>query len=808
MKRTALSRLQHVGKARYVELCSDQAVRSFLLAVLGMFVSTSSAVAAIVFSDRSGSAHVSYSSESYGAAFGDLNGDGFPEIYTSNHRMQDALYLNLRNGSFYRIDSQVFPWRYHKGADTHGGTFADIDNDGDQDLFISTGANNPSVLLYNENQRLVDRTKQMGVEALSVGGRQVVWLDYDHDKLLDFVLTQFGGTARLYHQEADGSFTNQTATANFVCTKFHYGQLYDANNDGRLDFLCPDQDIWPQRIYDTSTMPWTKIFEAGNLKQTWFPRVPGVVDSVIADFDNDGRQDIFLLSNTQLHPSAVVQGNSTHFESLLANGIKGFKFVSSGRITFTPNWNQADESQQVADLTKIEIGASAVHPASINFTLDPANSYVAGMPPPPTDQTKLPIMQVGFDRSTLQWTLVIWSKLTATGPGVFSVAYMQVDSTSAITGLKSTGFWPGDYPAKPTLLMNRPGGYVDETVKAGLDAPISCVSATAGDFDNDMDVDLYLACRTGASNIANILLENLGNGTFRKVTSFGAAGPVGVAIASGAGTADSVISGDYDVDGRLDLFVTNGLNLQPRNFGGPNKLFHNDSAVRHWIEIDLVGKQSDRDATGAKIYATAGGVEQLRVQNGGYHRWSQDSKRAHFGLAGYTSVDLRVEWPSGNVQTFNNVAANKLYRITENAGIAAEVLGVAPAYPCGAPTLNGWQDKGAYVWRDCATGVWSMRVLSANTTITYQGTITSGDNFTTVQPRALETNDVVSTPNPKQIAFTLVSSGTGVDGVDFKLPDGASACLRLPTPSGSRVFMGPFKDPIANPINLETQKGC
>ena len=56
----------------------------------------------------------------------------------------------------------------------------------------------------------------------------------------------------------------------------------------------------------------------------------------------------------------------------------------------------------------------------------------------------------------------------------------------------------------------------------------------------------------------------------------GAAGPVGVAVASGAGTADSVISGDYDVDGFLDLFVTNGLNLQPLHFGGPNKLFHNN----------------------------------------------------------------------------------------------------------------------------------------------------------------------------------------------------------------------------------------
>jgi hypothetical protein len=56
-------------------------------------------------------------------------------------------------------------------------------------------------------------------------------------------------------------------------------------------------------------------------------------------------------------------------------------------------------------------------------------------------------------------------------------------------------------------------------------------------------------------------------------------------------------------------------------------------------------------------------------------------KRAHFGLAGATQATVRVEWPSGTVQTFNNVAADKLYRITEGGGIVAQSLSVAPAGP-------------------------------------------------------------------------------------------------------------------------------
>jgi len=98
--------------------------------------------------------------------------------------------------------------------------------------------------------------------------------------------------------------------------------------------------------------------------------------------------------------------------------------------------------------------------------------------------------------------------------------------------------------------------------------------------------------------------------------------------------------------------------------------------------------------------------------------------------------------------------------------------------------------------------------MSANTTITYQGTITSTSNFATVLPRALETNDVIDTSNPKQIAFSLISKGTGVDGVDFKLPDGANACFKLPVPAAAQLYMGPFKTPISKPTDLETQTGC
>ncbi|HWJ05610.1 MAG TPA: CRTAC1 family protein [Steroidobacteraceae bacterium] len=780
----------------------------FLLAATVVLLPVRFATAAIAFEDVSAAAGIEIRNESYGASWGDLNGDGYPDVFVSNHRQQPNIFLNQANGTFYRIGPDVLTWRNRAGADTHGGTWADFDNDGDQDLLVSTGTGNLSQLLVNENQRLVDRTIARGLDITNVGGRLPVWLDFNRDRLPDFVMTQYGGIAKLFRQNAGGTFTEVTSNAKLVCTRFHYGHLYDVNDDDRLELLCPSEAKFPQKIYETASMPWRKLFDAAS-PNSLFPITQKVVDSIVGDFDNDGRLDVFMLSGVQLRPASVVAGDANHFEAQLTGGTKGFKFVSDGAVTLNPAWNKSD-SDTTVEFKRIQVGATGWSPTTIPFTLDPANTNVHGFPQPPTDQAQLPLMQVGFNPSTKLWTVVIQTKLTTTSPNVFSEAYVQVDTAQPYSKLAASGLWPSDKAARPTLLMNRVGGYVDATEAAGLAAPVQCVSVTTADFDNDGDLDLYLACRTGASNIANVLYENLGNGTFQAVANAGgAAGPVGIAVASGAGTADSVVSADYDLDGNVDLFVTNGFNLRPLGYGGPNKLFRNRGNGNNWVQLDLVGTQSDRDAVGAKVYAMAAGKTQLRVQDGSYHRWSQDLRRAHFGLAGSATVDLRVEWPSGNVQTFNGVAANRLYRVTEGSGIAVVTPGNAPAYPCGAPPLDGATDVGVFVWRDCPSGEWRLKTVSARARIVYSGTVASTVNYLSVTPQGLEADDVVNgTTDPKRIAFSLVTTGTGTDGFNFKPQDGKSACLKLDAPAGVTVYYGPMRKPVAQPFDVDTQASC
>jgi hypothetical protein len=99
-------------------------------------------------------------------------------------------------------------------------------------------------------------------------------------------------------------------------------------------------------------------------------------------------------------------------------------------------------------------------------------------------------------------------------------------------------------------------------------------------------------------------------------------------------------------------------------------LFRNTGNANGWLELDLVGSASNRDGLGAKVFVTAGNIKQYREQNGGYHRWSQNYTRLHFGLGSNDYADIEVDWPSGLVEKYSRVSGRAIYRITEGQGIS------------------------------------------------------------------------------------------------------------------------------------------
>lgn len=781
---------------RSLRLIPIQLPRVVAVSTLVLLTGPGSVHAAIQFEEVTATAGLLRSGESFGASWGDLNGDGYPDLAVSNHRERPSLYVNRGNGTFTNHGGFVKTWVQKSQADTHGLSWMDFDNDGDQDILVGVGSGNPSQLLVNDFGELVNRTAALGLAyEKTVSVRLPVWLDYNADSRADLVMINHRGVAPVLEQSGTG-FRLTTEEVGMTCEKFHYGQLFDVDHDGHQEFLCGSMEknsanFFPQAAYETNRLPFRNI-------ASQIPTIEKTLDTAIADFDNNLREDVFALRGI-LRPSGVSQQGRT-VEALLIGGTKGFKFVSNGVLRVELHWNKGDES---TGLPNVRIGRSGYQPAGASFSLDPKDPAVEGLPTYTDAET--PLVIVGFDKITNEWTFSNASGLS------FSNTYFIVRSQANITSLRAVGLWPSDKPVASVLLSNTSDGYINRTAAANLTVPLSCISTVAADFDNDRDVDIYAACRAGPANIPNVLLENLGDGTFAPVAGAGgAAGRTGLAVTSGAGTADTVVVADFDVDGFQDLYVNNGFNMRPLASGGPEQLFRNRGNSNHWVELDLVATTAVRDALGARVFATAGGQTQMRTQNGAYHRWAQDSKRIHFGLGTARKVDLRVEWPSGATEIFADVAADRLYRVTEGSGIAPVNLGAGQTLPCGMPSYSQNTETIMVIWKDCVTDRWNLRALAGTASTVYRGVVTTSAAPLSLRGNSIEAPDRLdSDPTPTKVAFTFsVSKGT-VDGLDFKLAADSAACLDLTASNGpAQITMGPHRVLKTAPFNLKTGGSC
>ncbi len=181
------------------------------------------------------------------------------------------------------------------------------------------------------------------------------------------------------------------------------------------------------------------------------------------------------------------------------------------------------------------------------------------------------------------------------------------------------------------------------------------VGSVWGDFDNDGDLDLFVA--NDGENNALYLNSGPPNYSFTKVM-------IGNIVTDG-GTSFGCAAADYDNDGDLDLFVANRSNHQ-------NFLYANNGNANNWVNITCVGIASNKTAIGTKVRlkATIGGVARWQMQEvmaqTGYN---SQTLVLHFGLGNAGVIDsVKIEWPSGLSENFANVSPNRAITFTEGIG--------------------------------------------------------------------------------------------------------------------------------------------
>ena len=517
----------------------------------------------------------------------------------------------------------------------------DYDGDGRPDIYLLNGSTfaamqgkerAPRAALYRNrgNWQFEDVTDRAGV-ANERWGFGVAVGDYDNDGDADMYVGNYG-VSRLYRNNGDGTFTDVAEKLGVARRGWSTGASFgDYDRDGRLDLFVPGYVD-----FDLKNLP------------------PSPADA--------GR------------PGGVAQ-NFCQFRGVpVMCGPRGLK--GEGDTLY----------HQKPDGTFEDVSAKA-------GTTDPQGYYGFSSAFVHANDDDLLDLIVVNDSTPKQLYVNKGDGTFEETGDVSGVAYNENGREQAGMGL-AVGDYDNDGRVdfyitnfsddSNTLYRNDgEGNFTDVTFQAGHGEPTIPFlgwGTTFMDYDNDGWKDVLVANghvypavdehQWGTSWAQQLLLfRNVANPRAAKTSAndrvFERVGAAPGSALANAYPARGLAVGDLDGDGRLDAVLN--------NCDAPPTVLRNVSDRKnHWLTLRLVGdpaKKSPRDATGAVVYATAGGLRQRLdlVSGAGYA--SQNEPCLHLGLGAAAKVDkLEIKWPGGATETVNIAAVDRVLTITEGKG--------------------------------------------------------------------------------------------------------------------------------------------
>ena len=458
-----------------------------------------------------------------------------------------------------------------------GTSWVDVDNDGKLDLYVNRKAIYKNLGSGNFTQTGTGMQNQ-------TGNLSNTWADYNNDGFIDCWVTSTGASnSFLYKNNGDGSFTKITS-GDIGDSSYNTGwgcAWGDYDNDGYTDLVIAAANGFgvvnhPNRLYHNNGDGSFSRIDMHGLTDTLAPfTVPAW-----NDYDQDGDMDLFIGSGP---------GGTVSYDYLYKNMLK-------------------------------ETGT--------------ANLIRLYLPPLTTDLVDGQI----------------WNVIDYDNDGDLD-AFL----TNYADGIPNN------------LYRNNNGSY--ERMTAAQVGPIvsdlgSSLANLWGDFNNDGFIDCFVTRESASA----LYYKNNGNGTFTRLDS--------IAVSLNTGGNFGATAGDYDNDGSLDLYVTGSTSskgLYRNDLTNGNKWI-NIKCIGGGPQSNLSNKSAI--GTKVKAKATINGVpvwqhRDVLAQNSFN---SMNMLNVHFGFGNANVIDsLVIIWPRGLTEVATNVAVNSFYKATEGQGIVSGI---------------------------------------------------------------------------------------------------------------------------------------
>ena len=546
--------------------------------------------------------HLAHYDHGNGLAVADVDGDGLYDIYFVSQTGGNELWKNLGGGKFKNITAEAgvgVPGRISVTA-----SFADIDNDGDPDLFVTT-VRGGDILFENDGHgHFRDITKESGIDVVAHSSG-AVFFDYDRDGLLDLLVTNVGKyTSDQKGPQGEYIALPDAFAGHMFPERYEFPVLYKNLGHNRFKNVTAESglkpvgwggdatfadlngDGWPQ-VYVLNMMGANHFFEnnAGKFSEQtkkYFPRTSwGAMGVKFFDYDNDGRMDLFV---TDMHSDM---------------------------------WSDA----AVEDEKK-----KALHPESESFLMGPRDSFVFG---------NSLYHNLGNNKFEEVSDRMGAENYWPWGP---SIGDVNADGWDDIFIASSMNF-PFKYGVNSMLLNNRGAKFLDAEFILGIEPR-----------------------RDGQTHTPWFEIDCSQPGDPKAYTQRPCKGQTGkITVMAPLGSRSAAIF-DLDNDGDLDI-VTNEFNSAPQILVSNLS----ERTAIHWLKVKLTGTASNRDGLGATVHVTAGGRTLTKYNDGKSGYLSQSSLPLYFGLGDAQKIDrVEVLWPSGRKQTLTeNLRANNVLQITE-----------------------------------------------------------------------------------------------------------------------------------------------